>query len=307
MLRLFVLSLVLAATPATSAPAERVVPQHVTRIEMRRVNLHPDDAVAIYVEDLTGTLVAKHAGQPPNLDDKYSYDVAIDSAEITISAATLTLLLNKYVFADPKSPISKVTVAIDGRQIKQKGTLHKGGVGLPFEMDASVTATPDGNVRIRPTKLKVGHLPAKGLLDLFGVQTDDLISGKHMHGVRVDHEDLILDPSQLIPAPGIRGHVTSVRMAKDQLVEVYGTGARPHRADGGRNYIAYRGGSIHFGKLTMADADLKLIDNNLRDSFDFSVDHYKDQLVAGYSKTTPSSGLEVFMPDYYKVKKATGP
>ncbi|MCU1275820.1 MAG: hypothetical protein JWO48_3251, partial [Bryobacterales bacterium] len=115
------------------------------------------------------------------------------------------------------------------------------------------------------------------------------------------------DPSQLIPAPGIRGRVTAVRMAKDQLVEVYGAGVRPRRADAGRNYIAYRGGAIHFGKLTMADTDLKLIDNNPRDSFDFSVDHYKEQLVAGYSKTTPGSGLEVFMPDYYKVKKATGP
>jgi hypothetical protein len=250
--------------------------------------------------------VPKHAGLPSNLDDKYSYDIAIDSAEISISAPSLSLLLNKYVFADPKSPISKVTVDIDGRQIKQKGTLHKGGMGLPFEMDASVAATPEGNIRIHPLKLKVAHLPAKGLLDLFGVQTDDLISGKHMRGVRVDHEDLILDPSQLIPAPGIRGRVTAVRLAKDQLVEAYGPGARPHRADAGRNYIAYRGGAIRFGKLIMADADLKLIDNNPRDSFDFSVDHYTDQLVAGYSKTTAASGLEVFMPDYYKVKKVTG-
>jgi hypothetical protein len=306
MLRLFVLSVTLAAVPGIAGPAEGVGPQHVTRIEMRRVNLHPDDAVSLYVDYLTGTLLPKHAGLPSNLDDKYSYDIAIDSAEITISAAALTLLLNKYVFADPKSPISKVTVSIDGRQIKQKGTLLK-GVGLPFEMEGNVTVTPDGSIRIHPTRLKVAHLPAKGLLDLFGVETDDLISGKHMHGVKLDHEDLILDPSQLIAAPGIRGRVTEVRMEKDRLVEVYGPGARTHRADAGRNYIAYHGGIIRFGKLTMTDADLKLIDNNMRDSFDFSVDHYKDQLVGGYSKTTPSSGLEVFMPDYYKVKKATRP
>ena len=56
----------------------------------------------------------------------------------------------------------------------------------------------------------------------------------------------------------------------------------------------------------MTDADLKLIDANAHDPFDFSVDHYKDQLVAGYSKTTPASGLEVFMPDYYEVRKAAG-
>src|ERR1700737_4872710 len=92
MLRSFVLSLALAAIPAASGPAEQVGPHHMTRIEIRRVNLHPDDAVAVYVEDLTGTLLPKHAGLPSNLDDKYSYDIAIDSAEITISAAALTLL-----------------------------------------------------------------------------------------------------------------------------------------------------------------------------------------------------------------------
>src|SRR5207248_11013316 len=183
MLRLFILPVALAAVSGASGQPERVGPPHVTHIEMRRVNLHTEDAVSVYVDYLTGTLVPKHAGLPPNLDDKYSYDVAIDSAEITINAAMLTLLLNKYVFADPKSPISKVTVAIDGRQIKQKGTLHK-GVGLPFEMDGSGTVTPDGSIRIHPTKLKVAHLPAKGLLDLRGVETDDLISGKYMHGVR---------------------------------------------------------------------------------------------------------------------------
>ena len=36
-----------------------------------------------------------------------------------------------------------------------------------------------------------------------------------------------------------------------------------------RNYVYFGGGSITFGKLTMRDADLQLIDADPRDPFDF--------------------------------------
>lgn len=46
------------------------------------------------------------------------------------------------------------------------------------------------------------------------------------------------------------------------------------------NYMAYKGG------------------------FDFFPDHYQDQLVAGYSKTTASGALRVYMPDYNKIPRS---
>jgi len=55
----------------------------------------------------------------------------------------------------------------------------------------------------------------------------------------------------------------------------------------------------------MSDADLELIDLDPGDPFDFSVDRYKDQLVAGYTKMTQPGGLCVYMPDLNKVKQNT--
>jgi len=43
---------------------------------------------------------------------------------------------------------------------------------------------------------------------------------------------------------------------------------------------------------------MELIDPHPADPFDFFQDRYNDQLVAGYSKNTPSHGLKVYMPDY---------
>jgi hypothetical protein len=65
-----------------------------------------------------------------------------------------------------------------------------------------------------------------------------------------------------------------------------------------RNFIYWRGGSLAFGKLTMSATDLELIDSDPKDPFDFSVDKWNDQLVAGYSKTTGARGLKAHMPDY---------
>jgi hypothetical protein len=69
----------------------------------------------------------------------------------------------------------------------------------------------------------------------------------------------------------------------------------------------YRGGVLRFGKLTMNDTDMRLIDADPSDPFDFFPDHYKDQLVAGYSKTTATGGLLVYMPDYAKLAKPDSP
>ena len=71
--------------------------------------------------------------------------------------------------------------------------------------------------------------------------------------------------------------------------------------------MAYRGGQLRVGTLTMADADVMLIDMDPQDPFDVSLAHYKDQLVAGYTQITPDVGLRVFMRDFHKVQHPPPP
>ena len=68
--------------------------------------------------------------------------------------------------------------------------------------------------------------------------------------------------------------------------------------------MAYRGAQLRFGKLTMSDTDLTLIDLDPKDPFDFYLEHYQDQLVAGYTKTTGSFGLRSYFRDYNKLTPA---
>jgi hypothetical protein len=99
--------------------------------------------------------------------------------------------------------------------------------------------------------------------------------------------------------------VTAVRIERDSLVQVFGSGTRKHMSPPAtaKNYIYWRGGDLSFGKLTMSTTDLELIDEDPSDPFDFSVDRWNEQLVAGYSKVTPERGLKAHMPDYNELRR----
>jgi len=125
-----------------------------------------------------------------------------------------------------------------------------------------------------------------------------------VRGVRSEENDLILDPQQILPPPHIEGRVTAIRIEGNQIVQVFGNKPKAELplAFGG-NYMAYRGAQLRFGKLTMSDTDMILIDMDPKDPFDFYLDHYRDQLVAGHTKITPEFGLRVFMRDFNKLRK----
>ena len=299
-------------TPQTSEqiPAKPLSPgdaEAETRVEMVNVKIHLDPALIPHIRRLSGKLLPAKKGQPLSFDDKLSYIIAVDSAEIAVSTAAMTHMMNTYVFGEPDAPLKNLRLSVQGGQIKQEGTIKK-GPGIPFETIGDMSPTPEGLIRIHPTRIRAGRVPVKGLMNLFGVDMAKLINTRNTKGISVDDNDIILDPAQVLPPPKMRGRVTAVRIEGDEIVQVFGTeklssAKKPSRS----NYMWYRGGVLRFGKLTMHDTDMRLNDADPSDPFDFSPAHYKDHLVAGYSKITTSGGLMVYMPDYGEISKSLSP
>jgi hypothetical protein len=299
-----------------AANSERPVPQPsskgVTREVMKNVDFHPDDLLVYRIRTIRGSLLRRYRSTPPVFDDKQSFILKIDSAVIGARMDTLANLMNSYVFAYPGTPLKNFHFNIVGSQLKATGTVHK-LVDLPFEITGNLSATPDGQIRIHPTSIKAGGLPVKGFMHLFGVELDDIIKAREARGLKMDDDDLILDPERMGPPPMIRGKVSAVQVVGDEVILIFGGSkilseaeiTRLANSRSGGNYLYYRGGTVRFGKLTMTNADLKIIDANPKDPFDFSIDHYNQQLVAGYSKATPRYGLVARIPDYYKIRKTS--
>jgi hypothetical protein len=290
------------------APAAVQVPGNTqTHVEMVNVNIHLDPSLVLHIHYLSGQFLPTRKGQPPGFDDKLSYIVAIDSAEVGVSAPSMSHVLNTYVFGAPDAPLKNLTLSIQGKQIKQTGTLNK-GIGIPFEMIGTMSATANGRIRIQPTQVKAAHFPVRGAMKLLGLDMAKLIETRKTKGVSMEGNDIILDPAHMLPPPMMRGRITRVSIQGDEIIQIFGT-ARKFQPGGlvGGNYMLYRGGVLRFGKLTMNDTDMQLIDADPTDPFDFFPDHYQDQLVAGYSKTSATGGLLVYMPDYGKISKPLSP
>jgi hypothetical protein len=302
-IRMLVLLPALASSTALDAQRPSGESAHAVEVQMRNVVYRFTDQVSVQIRRLRGEVVPLK-GDIPLFDDKNSFRLKIASAEIAMTAASLSNVLNSYVFASSDAPLKSVSVQIENGRLKIKGKLHSKG-DIPFESEGGLSASPDGKIRLHTEKVKALHLPAKGLMDLLGVKVADLIKTGKVEGVEVEQDDLLLDPAKVLPPPHIAGRVTAVRLERDAIVQVFGqASAAGDMHVPFANYMAYRGNQLRFGKLTMTDTDMIIIDMDPGDPFDFYLDHYKEQLVAGYTKETPSFGLRVYMPDYNKLPRA---
>ena len=204
-----------------------------------------------------------------------------------------------HALGSGRSNVRNLRLTIEDGTLRQKGTIDK-AIDIPFNSRGTVGLTPDGRIRVHSESVKGFGVPVKPLMKIFGVQMDDLLHVAPDTGVTTEGNDLLLDPSRLMPPPVIRGRVTAVRIEGQSLVQVMGTGPdRPLDPPASSpNHILWRGGQITFGKLTMSESDLEVIDEDPGDPLDFSAEGWNRQLVAGYSKITSRRGLQAHVPDY---------
>ncbi|MGH7630729.1 MAG: hypothetical protein ACREOF_15355 [Gemmatimonadales bacterium] len=285
-------------------------PVGLVEAEMRNVLYHVDDRVMLDIAHLRGALRPTRPDAPPWFDDPTSFVLAIDTGDVAITPASLTALLNDYVFNYKGSPLKRLEVTIDEGELRQKGVLHK-VVDLPFTIRAQLTTTDDGRLRLHPTSVKVMGLPVTSLMRLFGIELDNLVQVRQGRGVEIEDNDFLLAPADLLPPPRIQGRVTGVRLEPNRIRQIFGgstrAGARAALRPSdpkARNYMFYRGKMLRFGKLTMADADLQIVDADPSDPFDFYLSRLNEQLVAGESRNQPDFGLLTSMPDYADLQRA---
>ncbi len=289
----------------SKSQAQATSPSNDVQTTMKNVQYHLTDKIIVHITILNGKLTP-NPGEIVVFDNKQSFSIAVDSAKVSLTPTSLTNDLNDFVFAKPDAPIKKVAATIEGDQLTIKGLLASKG-GIPFSSTGTLSLTPEGMIRVHTTKVNAVHLPVKGLMDMLGVDTEKLLDTKKVPGVSVDKDDLILDPQYILPPPQLQGRLSSIKIINGEIALTFGDtegkGSEPALTNncGARNYLQFKGGTVRFGNLTMKPTNLLLMDMQPTEPFDFAIDHYKEQLVAGYSKMTPAGALCVHVPDYDKL------
>jgi len=290
------------------APASSAAP-NVVRVQVEHTLFYPMDNVGLNVERLDGRMIGK-PGELISLDDHNSFTVQIDHAVTRLSARDLSALINSYLLKQAASPIRHVDVSFDGQQVVMRGKVHK-VLTLPFEGRGTISATPEGELRMHMTEFRVAGVLTQGLLNFFGIRLDDVAQPEHKASFRVEGEDFITALNELFPPPRVYGHLTRVHVEGQDLVQVIGVQQEQHAIEAipkalpePANYVYFTGGRMRFGRMTMENVDLKMVDQIPQNVFDFSLDHYQEQIQAGYVKVLPDLGAIVYAADWHTLQAA---
>ena len=191
-----------------------------------------------------------------------------------------------------------ISISGNGSQVSLHGTIHKLHIPLPIGLDGTISPAPDGRIRLHVDRLSVLKLPVKGLLGDIHVTIADLMGNTSVAGVEATQNDIYLDTQKLLPAPHIHGQLTKILLKNPDLVVKYGNEENDvARTEQWHNFLALKGGTLDFGRLTMHPVDIIMIDASKDAWFDLDLVNYQAQLINGTTRMTPQAGLEIFMPD----------
>jgi hypothetical protein len=286
--------------PASSNQSAQVTDRtdelHPTRIYAHNLMLRKGPDFRIYVRWLNGEMRRTHKNVNPSFDEPESFVLEVQRGIIHANIGDISHYLNTGAVAG--SPLTNISLTGNGNQISVHGTIHKLHIPLPVGLDGTLSPAPDGRIHLHVDRLSVLKLPVKGLLGNFHVSVADLIGKTSMAGIEASQNDLYFDTQKLLPAPHIHGTLTRVRVMNPDIEVMYGEAENDAaRTEQWHNFMALKGGTLDFGKLTMHNVDLIMIDASKDAWFDLDLVNYQAQLVNGYTRMTPQAGLEIFMPD----------
>jgi hypothetical protein len=293
-------------TPATgptvtALPAEQPKPVSGVKADMRNVMFHLTPRAAAHLVILSGELWPTGKNEMVVFDDKTSFEVRVSNGTVSISPEALSDIMNNYVFARDDAPLKGLTVSIENNRLIIKGKLHS-KKDIPFGTAGNLSVTPDGRIRVNTEKITALKVPVKGMMGLFGIDLANMVNTSKIPGMDTDKNDLLMDLGTLLPPPHIRGKLTGVQIQGNAIVTTFGDGGKslgPPLEKG--SYMALQGGAVRFGSMVMDPANLMVLDMDEGNTLEWNQDHYKEQLLAGYSKITPSFGLRAYVKDYSKL------
>lgn len=293
---------VVAPPPAAALnlePPPNIASHGPTDALMQNVDFRIAEGLVLHIHELHGTMRDREGGAL-NFDDKRTFIMRMNDAQVGVDGDTLTTLMNDYVFAYPGAPLRNLHISIVNGVMTQEGVMHK-VIDIPFSMTTEVGVTNDGRLRIHPTKIQICNLNGKGLMKALGITLQKMLDLKGAKGVKVEKNDLLIEPLAILPPPQIESRLVAATLAGNQLVQTFSTGERSSDLSPPAhepNYMYFRGGTLRMGKLFMVQADMEVVDADPSDLFDFYLDRYNEQLSAGFDRNQANYGLVVFMRDF---------
>jgi hypothetical protein len=154
--------------------------------------------------------------QKQNPKDGKKAVVTILDGTALLTDDAITRLLTSHLGSDSK--IRDLQVSTEAGRVTIKGKTHK-GIDLGFQIEGTVSATPEGLVKLQISDESLAHLP-KGLSQDLGMDVRKMVPSNAGKGIKAEKNSLSFDPDLLWGLP-IHGHVTKATLEKRGLVLLF--------------------------------------------------------------------------------------
>jgi len=297
------------ADTVIASPSRRSDPQVEPVLTMRNVQFRFTKDVVVGIDRIRATMEPTAKAGIVSFDDPASFDLDVAGAAIRLTMPQAQTLMNERVFAYKGSNVHHLELAADGKDLVIHGALTKGAT-IPFTMKGSLSMREGRWLAVDANEIKIGAVGVTGLLKAIHVTMQAMIDPPSSGQVRVEKNTILIDVLSELPAPHVHGVVTAVDCCDRGIGLTLGAPAAAGdsalraiapSAMSAPNFIAIRHGSLRFGKMTMTDSELDLMDADPADPFDFFLRDYQCQLAAGDAHTTLQYAWHVRMPDFAKL------
>ncbi|MBV6492623.1 MAG: hypothetical protein LDLANPLL_00619 [Turneriella sp.] len=285
---------------------------------MKLANLHfrLTDEISMQVKELIGESIPKGNIPFVNFDDVNSFRIDILSGEAFVKTGIMEYIFNNMVFNYDGSPLKNMKMQFfdeeeNGKKVKK---LRLNGdmklvVWLGFEMTGKMYLDREKTLMvIEAERIKsMGNPYTKGILDTVGLDMEKLLPVPTGRGITMRGNKIIVEPFKIFPPPQISGYISDMRLHDDGLQLFFSSKTKvnfpPLPVRNVKNYLYLYKGDVKFGKLTMVDARLQMVDMSQKNDFDFYLKRYQLPLAAGYSKIMGDGAVVAYIPDYRDVAK----
>ncbi len=302
-------------TVARRAPGTVVAPDVEPVLLMRNVQFRFTNDLAVGIDRIQAQMRPVPPTDVVSFDDPASFELDVSGASVRLTLAQAQTLMNERVFAFPNANVKNLTLEANAKNLVIHGTLSKGAV-IPFTMEGSLSVREGRWLAVDTKEVKIGPVGVTGLLAALHISLSSMINVPANGQLRVQGNTILIDVLSVLPPPRIKATIASLdccamgvglqlglaRAASDSAFRAIAPSAMASA-----NFLAIRHGRIRFGKLTMVDSDLDLVDADSRDPFDFYLHEYQCQLAAGVAHATLQFGWRVRMPDFDKLSSEQCP
>lgn len=303
------------STATRKTPDTVADPNVEPELVMRNVQFRFTKDVVVGIDRIRAQMRPAPPADIVTFDDPSSFDLDVSGASVRLTIPQVEVLMNKRIFAFPNANVRNLTVEANGQDIVIHGSLSKGAT-IPFTMEGALSVRDGRFLAVETKEVKIGAVGVTGLLNALHIPLSAMINVPANGQVRVQGNTILIEVFAALPPPHIHGTIAGVQCCGQGLGLLIGTPAAASdsalraivpSAMASPNFLAIRRGKLRFGKLTMVDSDLDLIDADSRDPFDFYLTEYQCQLAAGVAHATLQFGWRVRMPDFDKLSSEQCP